>query len=98
MPMVSYFESNRTYSTYWTYPAFPLYRLAVIDRLLALFQSYVGLLPRRLATFKPTPASRFPHKVDRANAVYFDLKDRFYIRLNLRFARGRTYPECTQLL
>src|SRR6185295_15600726 len=55
----------------------PLYSLAVINRLLALLESYVCLFPRRLAALVPASSRHLAHVVDRADVVHLHLEDAF---------------------
>src|ERR1044072_1290982 len=70
-----------------------LYRFAVINRVLALFQSRVGFLPRRLAPFITAAPRGLAHVVDRANVIDLHLEDGLGRRFDLRFRSVPIDPE-----
>src|SRR5215217_5554586 len=76
----------------------PLDSFAVINRLLALLQSYVCLFPGRLTAFKPAALRHLAHEVDRADVVHLYLKDGLDCRLDLRLGCASIYPERQQLV
>src|SRR5512145_3074279 len=74
-----------------------LHALAVINRLLTLFQRHVGFLPRWLATFIATATSGLAHVIDRPNVIHLHLKDRFDRGFDLRLGRSAINSEAEQL-
>src|SRR5687767_7232133 len=75
----------------------PLYCFAVIDRLLALLQGHVCLLPCRLAAFEAPAARHLAHEVNRSHAIDFYLKDCFHRRLDLGLGCLAIDPKAQQL-
>src|SRR6185436_19339255 len=71
---------------------------AVINRLLALLQSYIRLFPGRLATYELAAASQLAHEIDRAYVVHLYLKDGLDCRLDLGLGRVSIDAEGQQLL
>ncbi len=76
----------------------PLYRFAVINRLLALLQCYVRLLPGRLASFESSASRHLAHEIDRAHVVHLHLEDSLHRRLDLRLGGAPIDPKRQQLV
>src|SRR5215212_5169583 len=88
---------TRSYSSLIPHPSSLLYRFAVIERFLALFQGDVGFLPRGLAALVAPAALDLSHVVDRADGVHLDLEDGLDRGLDLRLGRVAVDAECQKL-
>src|SRR5215210_7715793 len=79
------------------HPSSLLYRFAVIERLLALFQSDVGFFPGGLAALESPAPRHLAHIVNGPHPINFDLKDSLDRRFDLGLGRATIHTKGQQL-